>query len=165
MSSMAEMFQAQPGAADTGDSEDSQEKYGVDKKTAEEIERLNAKYAFTEGMSGGNDEARLCMKKLSWLDCEDYAEWIKVLSQRESERLRDQSTESKLKFRMHFAESDIMIGKGGQKYFEQCWKQEGVSEVVDVESKEWPGSNHETVLLDFNKGAVRSVFEEIRSLH
>ncbi|CAK3884595.1 Hypothetical predicted protein [Lecanosticta acicola] len=166
-SSMAGRFQAQPGEADTGDSEDAQEKYGVDKKTTGEIEALSGRYAFAEDMSGGNDEARLCVKKLgagAWADCEDYMDFVGALSRREKERMGEDGAASRLKVRMHFAESDVLIGKGGQRYFEECWKQDGVAESIDVVSKEWPGSNHDSVLVDSKVGAVRSVLEEIKRL-
>ena len=66
--------------------------------------------------------------------------------------------------RLNFAASDIMIGERGKEYFEACWRQEGIAEVIDVESKRWPETNHETVLLDFKKGAMISVFKDVKRL-
>lgn len=170
ISSLTEMFQGQPGAANTTEDsgEDAQEKYGVDKKTMDEIDKLSTKYAFAEDMSGANDEARLCVEKLgpgSWGDCEDYMAFVRTFAGTERNRINADGAAVKLKVRLHFAESDMMIGKEGQKYFEQCWRQEGVADAVDVDSKEWPSSNHETVLLDLKKGAVRTVFEDVKRLH
>jgi hypothetical protein len=81
----------------------------------------------------------------------------------EKEGLSTSTARPTLKMRVFYAESDMMIGEGGKEYFEECWKQPDVSEHVGFESHTIPGTNHETLLMDFEKGPLQSVFDEIRS--
>lgn len=166
VSSIGGLFSNEGSKADTEADTEAQEKYGVDKETAKELEKLHFKYLIAESMKGGNDEALLCSKargSVSWGACEDYMTFTKSLAEKEKERMRNDPTAKKMRVSLNFAEDDIMIGKGGAKYFEQCWKQEGMAEAIDVKSKEWPGSNHETVLVDSEKGAITSIFEDIKN--
>lgn len=156
-------------ALDDSDATDLAERYGVEQEVAREIERIATKFYFAEDISAGNEEAKLCLKKAgagSWGSCEDYAEFAKVINERESHRqnTNDSTSDEMTKLRLHvwFAESDIMIGKDGQKYFNECWTME--DGCVDFERAELPGTNHETVLLDAKKGGLRAMFEEIGGL-
>lgn len=161
-STVANLFSAESKPADS----DMQDKYG-DQEIGEEIEKLQTKYMFAESMAGGNDEARLCLKSngegLVGV-CENYERYVEVLRDQEKNRM-GQDGEPKLKVSLHFAESDALIGKGGKEYFEKCWKQEGVGEVIEVRSTEHAGTNHESVLVDFKMGALKSVFEAVATAH
>ena len=140
------------------------EKYGTSAEVAKQIEKLGFKYFFEEDTSAGNDEARLCLKKGdsdAWLICDDYKEYVQSLLDMEKKRAQPESSQPKLKIQVYYAESDIMIGKGGQRYFEECWNRKDVLNVVDFESRELPGTNHETALDDHKRGALKSIFEEV----
>lgn len=161
ISSVSGIFTEQTGAASDGEAA-AQEKYGVSKAVEDQIDALQGKYVFTEGTTGANDEALLCAKKTgSWGACEDYMKYVLQLCSDEGARHLD----TKIRVRLHFAGSDVLIGEGGKEYFQKCWSQEGVAEVLDVQSSVWPETNHDFVALDFKKGAIRPVFEEIRRLH
>lgn len=161
ISSVSGLFSEQTGTINDSEAA-AQEKYGVSKAVEDQIDTLQGKYVFTEGMSDANDEALLCGKKVGgWGACEDYMKFIEQLCLDE----RARRSEGKLRVRLHFAASDVMIGEGGRKYFEKCWNQDGVAEVVDVRSRVWPETNHDSVSLEFRKGAIRPIFEEIRRLH
>lgn len=166
VSSITGLFSTdQPSTNDEGEAE-AKERYGVDRATAKEIDGLFIKYLVAEGMKGGNDEALLCSKArntVSWHACEDYMTCMRTLSEMQKERLAKDPSAEKMRVRLHFAESDIMIGKGGQKYFEECWEQDGFKEAVDVKSTEWPGSNHDSILSDA-KGVLRSIFEDMKDV-
>jgi hypothetical protein len=56
-----------------------------------------------------------------------------------------------------------MIGEGGKAYFEECWKQPDVLEYIDFESQTLPGTDHESVLVDWEKGALQKGFEDIKA--
>lgn len=160
-STVSNLFQSEPKDANT----DLQDKFG-DEQVGKEIEKLQTKYMFAESMSGANDEARLCLKSDG--DgfvgaCENYERFVEVLCAQERKRNGRESAGPKLEVSMHFAESDNMSGKGGKEYFEKCWSQAGVEEVIEVRSTQYPGTNHETVLVDFKKGALRHVFETVAS--
>ncbi|EME48563.1 hypothetical protein DOTSEDRAFT_67570 [Dothistroma septosporum NZE10] len=140
----------------------SHEKYGTSEAVENQIDNLQAKYVFAEGMTGANDEALLCAKKgPNWGVCEDYMECVKQVASRERER----HSGARLRVRLHFAASDVLIGEGGKEYFRRCWAQGDVADVVDVQHLVWPETNHDSVSLDFQKGAIRSIFEQIKDLH
>ena len=57
-----------------------------------------------------------------------------------------------------------MIAKRGQEYFEQCWQSDGVKGKVDFTTSTFPEANHDSVLIDQKKGALKIVFERIVEL-
>lgn len=141
--------------------------YGTSESVAKEIEKLTTKYFFAEDVRGGTEEAKLCLKmggKNLWLICEDYKEYLKSLLKQEDDRSGDTGTASKLEVKVYYAESDMMIGEVGKIYFEECWRTPKVLEQLDFDSQTLTGTDHETVLVDFQKGAVPSIFDEIKSL-
>lgn len=141
------------------------EEHSTSVEVARKIEALQSKYFFEEDTTGANEEARLCLQKGGsncWLICADYTKYVQDLVKQERERAQSEPTQPKLRLQVYYAESDIMIGKGGQSYFEECWKQQVVSTNVQFESQEMPGTNHETVLLDHEMGALKSIFDEVK---
>ncbi|CZT20438.1 uncharacterized protein RCC_06298 [Ramularia collo-cygni] len=161
-STIANVFQTGSPTINT----DMQDKYG-DEETGKQIEKLQTKYMFAESMAGGTEEARLCLKSDGeglMGACENYERYVEVLRDQEKKEGRNDGG-PKLKVSLHFAESDALIGKGGKEYFEKCWKQDGVGEVIETDSTEYPGTNHDSVLIDFNKGALKRIFEAIASAH
>lgn len=71
---------------------------------------------------------------------------------------------NRLKIEAWFAGSDVMIGKGGREFFERCWEGEGVRGVVDFSSEVCPEADHDSVLVDFKKGALERVFRRAAEL-
>jgi hypothetical protein len=141
--------------------------YGTSEDVAKMIPKLSTKYFFAEDARGGTEEAKLCLKmggENLWLICEDYKTYIESLLKQEEERSKSADASGKLKMKVYYAESDMMIGEGGKRYFEECWRTHEVSRFVDFDSKTLPGTNHETIIADFDKSALPSIFEEIASL-
>ncbi|KAF2160171.1 hypothetical protein M409DRAFT_29466 [Zasmidium cellare ATCC 36951] len=166
VSSIGSLFSGNKSDVDDNDETEAQAKYGVDKETAKDLEDIHFKYIMAESLKGANDEALLCSKArgtISWGACDDYMACIKTIAELQQQRLSKDPDAKKFRVRLHFAEDDIMIGKGGQKFFNECWQQSGIEEMVDVKSKEWPGSSHETVLVEFGKGALPSIFNDIKT--
>lgn len=166
ISALAGTFQSAP-SKDAGDEDASAKLYGTSKEVAKEIERLQFKFFFAEDTTAGNEDARMGLKMGGndlWGACEDYAEFVRTLV-KEEEKLKDADpSNAGLKIRVFYAESDMMIGKGGQKYFEECWSQDGVPGPIDYEGREMPGTNHETVFINADKSALPIIFEDIASL-
>ncbi|KAK5135072.1 hypothetical protein LTR08_005597 [Meristemomyces frigidus] len=163
VSSTATLFQGQPGTSETGKLTFG-EKYGVSEEIGKCIDKLHDKWMFAESNSAGNDEALLCIKKpgTEWGVCDDYEEYVLLLVEREKQRLSARDDSAKLKIDVFFAESDLMIGTGGQRYFVQCWKQDGVVDTIDFRSRVLPGTDHDTAVMDLGIGAMKTVFEHIR---
>jgi pimeloyl-ACP methyl ester carboxylesterase len=171
LSSITNLFRAEPGGAKDSGATDAAERYGVDAEVAKHISKLVTKFFLAEDTSAANEEALLCLKKHGpgcWGICEDYEEYVRLLIKAEKDR-RPAARAKKLRVEVYFAESDLMIGDAGDKgqtYFDNCWKQaEGLSDVIDYESQVLPETNHETVLADFKKGALKRIFESIMGLH
>lgn len=163
ISSVAGMFQSAPAEANAG--EDGTAKlYGTTKEVAKELERLQGKFFFAEDTTAGSEDAKLCLKMGGtniWGACDDYMEFTRILVKQEEERLKADANSTGLKMRVFFAESDVMIGKSGQTYFEQCWSQDGVPGPIDYKSEELPGTDHETVFIDAEKSALPTIFTDM----
>ena len=141
-------------------------RFGTSEKVGKEIERLATKYFFAEDPQGGTEEAKLCLKKGGtnlWMICEDYKEYLQVLVAKEREKSSTDPAHKNVKIRVFYAESDIMIGEGGKAYFDKCWKQPDVLEYIDFESQTLAGTDHESVLVDWENGALQKVFEDIKA--
>lgn len=166
VSSIGGLFSGNTSDVDDEGETEAQKKYGLDKATAKEIEDLYFRYLSAESMKGGNEDALFCSKgrdSVSWGVCEDYMACVKIITELQKERLAKDPRAKQLRVRLHFAEDDVIIGRGGQRYFNECWQQNGVDDLVDVKSKEWPKSDHDSVLIELGKGALPSIFEGIKS--
>lgn len=128
--------------------------YDVSRDFQIELESLLGKRITKENTVGANSEALLCARKgkgWSWGECDDYATFADTLARAERQKHQlDSNTEShaKLKIRAYFAENDVMVGVGGQKYMEGCWgRGEGtLSDVLDFDSATIAGTDHDSVV-------------------
>jgi hypothetical protein len=149
-----------------GSPEDAAEKYGVDIETAKIMRSLAVKFNLAEDTTGANEEAKLCLMKggkADWGALADYEACVQSSADREKERV--QAGEVKLRMEAAFASSDVIIGKGGQEYFEKCWRREGIADGVDFASRTCEGVDHDGVLVDFHKGALKGFFESVAKRH
>ncbi|KGO75406.1 hypothetical protein PITC_080920 [Penicillium italicum] len=120
--------------------------YGLEPDQQKEIDSLMMQSIFKENTVGFNAEALQCLRKEpnTWGKCEDYEVFVRELAERE--RGRDGAP---LKVQTLFAESDIMIGKKGQAYFEKCWHHidNGDSRgVFEFDSRVVPGTDHDSLM-------------------
>ena len=149
-----------------GSPEDAAEKYGEDVETAKIMRSVVVKFNLAEDTTGANEEAKLCLMKggkADWGALADYEACVQSIAGRERERV--QAGEVKLRMEAAFASSDVIIGKGGQEYFEKCWRREGIADGVDFASRTCEGVDHDGVLVDFHKGALRGFFESVAKRH
>ncbi|KAF2147799.1 hypothetical protein K461DRAFT_248700, partial [Myriangium duriaei CBS 260.36] len=141
------------------------EQYGFDNETAEIIAKLSIKFQFAESNMGGNEEAKLCLCKCDdadWGDAADYSGCIRKIAANEAAR---SGGRPKLRIEAFFAASDVMTARRGQEFIEQCWQNDEVKGKVDFATTTLPDTNHDSVLIDYEKGALRTVFERIAELH
>ncbi|KAJ6109847.1 hypothetical protein N7486_002082 [Penicillium sp. IBT 16267x] len=126
--------------------------YGVPRSEQADLARLAIRFMHTENTVGVNSEALQCLRKgdSSWGVCSDYAVCAQTLAGYQA------ISEDRFSIRAYFAAKDFLVGKRGQKYFEDCWQAPGV-EAVDFISREVEGSDHDTVALSVE------VWEEIFS--
>jgi hypothetical protein len=154
-----------PASADPKESSDTTplERYGFDEATANLIAGISSKCQSLENISGANEEIKLCLRKCEdgdWGDAIDYSACIKKIAASEAVQ-SDEEGAGKLRVNACFAASDIMTGKKGQRYFIECWERNGVGGNVVFESETFKETNHDSVLVDWKKGGLKKVFEQI----
>ena len=140
-----------------------QESYGISLEVRKELEKLVMKYAFTEECSGGNDEARLCLKSVAgtdWEAIEDYPSYIQRLRSRWEQSVKNGG--ENLTVRIVLAEEDIMIGKKGKEHLEECWTREHCGDAIDVECVVIEGTDHDGVV-DPAGGAMSEIYSALKS--
>lgn len=160
-SSSAALFGPQSAAADAagpsvGSPEDAAAKYGVDVATAKLARALAVQYARAEETTAPNEEAKLCLRKGGagdWGAGADYRACVRGVAAGEGRG--GAGGKARLRVLGCFAASDAMIGRGGQRYFEECWGQEGVGGWVDFEARVYEGTDHDSVLVDSRRGGMR----------
>lgn len=121
--------------------------YGLARDTRVEIESLVFQFLFEENTTGANSEALQCLRKETygtWRKCDDYGQFVKDLV--DLERSSGDSRRERLKIQAYFAESDSMVGKGGQKYMTECWSgHEDFHDVLDFESRTISDVDHDSI--------------------
>ncbi|QGA14021.1 hypothetical protein EYB26_001673 [Talaromyces marneffei] len=133
-----------------------EQEYGLEKDVQIELEKLTANFIFKESTLGANEEALQCLRKgAPWLECDDYTKFANKFAESERRRRGGGST-AKIRMRAYFAESDVMIGKTGQKYFENCFK--GFEDVLDFDSNTVLEENHDSVA--FSPVVLGKIFKE-----
>lgn len=136
--------------------------YGIPVDVKAELDKMVFKYAFAENTMGVNDEARLCLKSVAgttWGACEDYPECVRALAETWERRFEEGG--SKLRVDIFLPEEDLMVGKKGMKYFEECWGEERIGKGIQVETVRWEGTDHETSMSSAN-GAVRRMLSVLQ---
>jgi hypothetical protein len=155
-----------PGA-ETSTSTTDVEQYGFDEETAKLIKKLSSKYQFAETNTGANEEVKLCLRKCNdadWGEAADYSSCIRKMAHNEAALATREPNAVKLSVEAFFAESDIMSGERGQKYFELCWQNDEVKGKVNFATSTLSGTDHDSVLIDHKKGGMRIVFEKIAKM-
>lgn len=74
----------------------------------------------------------------------------------------DDNKDTRFQFHAFFATSDMMIGDGGQTYFDSLFGNDNVKPHVSYTSEVIPDSNHESVV-GASKGAIEKVFQEVKT--
>jgi hypothetical protein len=140
------------------------EGFGFGTEVKKAMDRLIFKYAWAEDSTGGNDEARLCLKSVvgsDWGACDDYPKMVQNLKEVWEKRVEEKNGEGKLMVRIVFAGEDVMIGVKGKKYFEDCWTEEKCGKGIDVKCVQPQGTDHDSVV-DPSKGVMREIFRALR---
>ncbi|KAK4994151.1 hypothetical protein LTR66_005757 [Elasticomyces elasticus] len=148
--------------------------YGDNADIMAQVKVLQMKYFIAEDTSGVNDEARLCLKKPGtglWGVCEDYELFVANLVKSEKRAMTADSTHVRneeehscreLKIRAFFSESDMMIGKKGQEYFERCWASSAETRnVIDFRSTTVKGTDHGTII-ELQIGPLQEIMKEVK---
>lgn len=140
--------------------------YGLGIDLQVEINKLAMKKMFSEVSVGAKSEVELCLKRGpigSWGEVEDMSALVKRICSRE--KLSSVTGQTKLCVKIYFAESDIMSGKAGQRYFESCWTGQDteLDECCDLTVKTIPETDHDSILLKL--AVLKEVFEKIGEMH
>ncbi|KAI5197998.1 hypothetical protein E4T39_07008 [Aureobasidium subglaciale] len=142
------------------DEEDCKTWHGMNKETWDEVGKSQVKYSGLEDKSGISADAQLCMQK----DAKDwgvYADLPSLISSLSG--VYPQETR-KLTLQACYAETDVMIGKGGQEYFERCWAEGNDNAEVEFESRVVKGTDHDSIL-PAEKGCIEDIFKQVKRLN
>lgn len=160
-----------PPEAETSNSTTPLEQKSYDKYVADLIWKLASKYSLAESLKGANEEAKLCLRKCDeadWGEATYYSKCISKIALNEatlSSNTHNGLNAAKLSVDAFFGSKDVMIGKRGQEYFEDCWQTDEVATNINFMSWLCPNANHDDVLIDHKKGAMKIVFKKISQLH
>lgn len=141
------------------------ERYGCDVATAKAISKLTWQYIWQEETRAINDEALTCLRKTAsstWAAADDYAALVRHLAEREADVTPSQR--AKLSICAYFAEFDNLVGRGGQRYLEECFRQQGISNTIDFQSSIRPNTDHNTIIIDHKAGPIVEIFKNVAEL-
>ncbi|KAK7940772.1 uncharacterized protein PG986_013159 [Apiospora aurea] len=124
-------------------------KYGMDGGLQEELDELIPKTMFEGQTVGADSEVLQCLKKGAsgtWGKCDDYPTFIRDLAELERSRGLGEGR-PRIKIRVYFAETDALIGKRGQSYFEECWagKDGEFEDCIDFAAESVDKTDHDSV--------------------
>ncbi|KAI4740458.1 hypothetical protein E4T50_09105 [Aureobasidium sp. EXF-12298] len=166
---------ARLGVSEALDEETCQRIFGMSAEMREQVVKLQGLWQRGEDTSAISADATLCMQKQGQ-DWGVYSSLPKAISVLETTFGTNPSPTSpdptnqpppssthprKLTFHVYFSSSDVMIGKGGQQYFESCWKAANTSGEIDFVAKTVPDSDHDSTILA-EKGCIEEVFMEVK---
>ncbi|KAL2398848.1 hypothetical protein ABEF93_005649 [Exophiala dermatitidis] len=143
---------------------------------------------FSESTRGCNHEALLCLRKDvagSWGPCDNYESYAEALEARLQEYYRcaeseegyssrfsaessPETTQHRFALKVFWAETDRMIGKKGEEYFDRCFQRfagdgqtsNGEREsCISYESEVIPDTDHDTLCLP-QYGAISTILED-----
>jgi hypothetical protein len=108
--------------------------------------------------SGISADSLLCIQR-------DGKDWGVYFSLPSAITLLREHSQGAFTVKVYFAETDVMIAKGGQKYFEKCWRDENVEGEGHVRfgAKVVEGTDHDNIPLT-EKGVIGDVFREVKKL-
>ena len=122
-----------------------------------------------EDTTGANGEALLSLKKpeaRSWRVCNDYEKLPAELEAQMAAKLAQQNAEGSntrpiLSITVYWAETDTMVAKKGEEYFDKCFKDYcGEHTGLKYQSESVPETNHET-LCHPQYGAFSRALEDV----
>ncbi|KFX95102.1 hypothetical protein V490_04023 [Pseudogymnoascus sp. VKM F-3557] len=144
--------------------------FGMTRARKELVSNMGLKFMFAEETSGANAEALLCSKKgteleVGWGVCDDYRTFVPALADKfvgiAEERQGRDAQLTKLRVHAYFAADDAMIGEGGRKHFEDCWKSRRCGEGIEFRGEVVPGTTHDSIG-DPENGVLERVLREAR---
>jgi hypothetical protein len=108
--------------------------------------------------SGVSADSLLCISR-------DGKDWGVYSSLPSAVTLLREHSQGVFTVKVYFAETDVMIGKGGQGYFEKCWRGSNVDGEghVRFQAKVVEGTDHDNIPLT-EKGVIGDVFREVKEL-
>jgi hypothetical protein len=150
------------------------EAYGMSSSCRKLMFTYQFRYSSQEDSTGANSEAIMCLKNKhlkAWGAAENLPTYIKKLVEvvrgiEVVDSLHSVSTEAALarwKVQAFFAESDIMIGNAGERYFTDCWCNNEVASILDFETISVVGTDHESICQP-QHGMYKRVFEEMKNV-
>ena len=160
----ASTYVMQPGTA-------SEQEHHTEKKFLAEH---RTKYVMAECISGGSQEALLCLKRPvnHWGAWDNYDKVVPLLAHNEKlfaslgDTLGSSRPRRNLCVDVFYAEHDKLTnGQKGSGWFDQCWNKEARGQFIDYMSGDVLGQTHETVIdPDLVGGPIEYIFMKVAKL-
>ena len=157
----AATYVMQPGTA-------SEEELNLEKEILSE---LRVKYVLAEGISGGSQEALLCLKRPAnhWGSWNNYNKLVPLLAATEevfvslADGFEPLRARQNLCIDVFYAENDRLTnGKKGAAWFDKCWNETARGKHIDFHSLQISDQSHESIIdPDLVGGPIEGVFMKI----
>ncbi|KAK2629427.1 hypothetical protein QTJ16_000247 [Diplocarpon rosae] len=142
---------------------DCKERFGIGQDVKAALLAMANSLFWEEETSGGNDEARLCLKSVpgtSWDRCEVYPTFVRNLNFDWEKRANQYGR--KLRIKIVFGEgADLMVGHKGMKYFMNCFEPEKLGNGIEVEQWTQMGADHDTVI-DPSFDSMKQLYDRVK---
>ena len=135
------------------------------------LAELRVKYCIAEGISGGSQDALLCLKRPvnHWGSWGNYDKIVPLLAAHEEvfvslkDGFEPSQTRQNLRVDVFYPENDKLTnGKKGAAWFDNCWKEDIRGRFIDFHSLPVAGQTHESVIdPDLVGGPIEGIFMKI----
>ena len=122
------------------------------KRLEPELNKIFPKLLFSENITGGSDEAFLCLKrgKCTWGAFKDYDDAVPMVVKQEQDLAVNSSVSNgrkpeKLRVEVFFAENDSMVGNSGEDWFKRCWEDAAPGDYITYSGETVLGTGHEDI--------------------
>jgi hypothetical protein len=154
----AQTLAAAPGVDRQGNDSGSNGINMIDKKIVEELRNLIPTFLFAEGVDGAGQDTQLCLRKprsvpwstslRPWDDVDDVVRQLRHIVSTDG---ADNAEQRVWLLNTFHAESDSMVGRKGQVWFDSCWESNETAtsslyHVMKYGSEVVPGSDHDFLL-------------------
>jgi hypothetical protein len=126
-----------------------------DREYKSKVQSLITDYIFAEETSGGSQDSVICLRKKIWGAFESWEDLVSKLDAVETAR----GQRNKLRVQVFHAVNDALVGKGGMKYWDECWRTENRGENIEYESQ-IVDTDHDGLCAPQN-GAVGQIFDAV----
>jgi hypothetical protein len=126
-----------------------------DQEYKSKVQSLITDYLFAEETSSGSQDSVICLRKKIWGAFDSWEDLVPNLAAVETAR----EERNKLRVQVFHAANDALVGKGGMKYWDECWRIKSRGENIEYESQ-IVDTDHDGLCAPEN-GAMGQIFDAV----